>query len=281
MWFMYICIVVFTVMQSTAVKLYNRSNDNVIPFNTVKASAAFLLFAFMSIAGFKLHTGTVVYGSLYGLLSCISMYAGYKALSIGPMALTSLIVSFSIVIPLLSGVIYFDEHLNTLNVIGFIFLIIALVFVNLKKTQMPNGNKGSLKWTLFVATTFLANGFCSVLQKAHQIRYKSMYCSEFMLHAMLICSLIFIIITAKNSFKNIKLNEIKYGTLSGVSNAIAGYLTIKLAGFENASILFPAISAGTILCTLIIGVAFFKEKLRYNHFIAIFAGIAAVVFLKL
>ena len=69
--------------------------------------------------------------------------------------------------------------------------------------------------------------------------------------------------------------------LSGLANGIANFLTLVLAGMENASVLFPIISAGTILASLLCGRLLFKEKLKTNHFVALAAGIVAVVLLKL
>ena len=69
--------------------------------------------------------------------------------------------------------------------------------------------------------------------------------------------------------------------LSGLANGIANFLTLVLAGMENASVLFPIISAGTLLAALLCGKLLFKEKLRANHYAALAAGIVAVVLLKL
>ena len=65
--------------------------------------------------------------------------------------------------------------------------------------------------------------------------------------------------------------------LSGLENVIANFLTLVLAGMENASVLFPIISAGTILASLNCGRLLFKEKLRINHYVALAAGIVAVI----
>ena len=73
----------------------------------------------------------------------------------------------------------------------------------------------------------------------------------------------------------------RYGVLSGVANGIANFLTLVLEGMENASVLFPIISAGTILTSLLCGRLIFREKLKANHYVALVAGIAAVVLLKL
>ena len=104
-----------------------------------------------------------------------------------------------------------------------------------------------------------------------------------MLFAMLLCSVIFSI-SAFSKISPKKLIAIKgkrYGVLSGLANGIANFLTLVLAGMENASVLFPIISAGTILASLLCGRLFFQEKLKANHYVALASGIAAVVLLKL
>ena len=66
-----------------------------------------------------------------------------------------------------------------------------------------------------------------------------------------------------------------------MGNGLASFFTLILTGMENASVLFPIISAGTILGVLLFGRIVFKEKLKANHYAALILGIAAVVLLKL
>lgn len=279
----FICIVIFTVIQSSSTKIFSRINDNSTVFNKIKTSTAFFIFVLMSISGIRLHGGTAVYGCVYGLLLCISLHGGYMALATGPMSLTSMIVSFSVLIPIIYGVCFCGEKLNMIKIIGILLFVVAIVFTNINKESQNNKGKRDLKWAMYVSVTFAANGFCSVIQKMHQEQYNSEYCLEFMLFAMLICFIVFIPVHMKEIPIKTLINAKgkQYAILSGIANAIVCYLTIKLAGYENASVLFPAISAGTILCTLLAGVIVFKEKLKYNHVIALVCGVAAVVLLKI
>jgi hypothetical protein len=72
-----------------------------------------------------------------------------------------------------------------------------------------------------------------------------------------------------------------YGVLSGIANGAANLLTLILAGLENASLLFPIISAGTLLASLLCGKIVFQEKLKWNHLVALGMGLTATVLLKL
>ncbi len=113
--------------------------------------------------------------------------------------------------------------------------------------------------------------------------YPEAYSREFMLFATLLCSIAF----SLAALRKISLGELRtvkgkrFGMLSGLANGLANFLTLILAGLENASVLFPIISAGTIFVSLICGRLIFRDKLKANHFAALAAGMTAVVLLKL
>jgi len=283
----YFCIIAASVTQSAAAKLYNGKNTDpdVFCFNALKAASAVVLFAFAALlGGFQLHIPTVLYGMFYGLSLCLSMHAGYRALCLGPMALTSMLVSFSLIIPLAWGVLFGDERVGVLQWVAFGCLLVSMVVVNADKLK-ANGRQenGHALWLVFVTLTFLPYCVCSILQKEHQRAFPGQFGSEFVLLAMLICGAIYMIAaiarTPKGAFG--KIRGKRYAVLSGTTNALANFLTLSLAGFENASILFPVISAGTILGSLLCGRLVFGEKLKTNHYIAILFGTASVVLLKL
>lgn len=247
----------------------------------IKALTASILLILLNIRNFSLHIPTVIYGVFYGVFLIVSMYFGYKSLEIGPMSLTSLIVSFSVIIPIVYGIGFCGESLNGFKITGLIFLVIAIISVNSKKITFEKNKENYRFWLICIAATFLSNGFCSVLQKMHQINYPGKYCSEFTLVAMIVCFVIFTAIYMSNENKKITCSGKKYAALSGIAVAGVSFLTMKLTGMENAAVIFPAISAGTICASLFCGVTIFKEKLKYNHIIAFLSGITAVIFLKL
>ena len=280
----YLLIVLFSVTQSASTKYFNRRSDNSAVFNAVKSLSSLAMFAIMAIPGFSPHLPTALLGAAYGLCLCVSMYAGYRALCLGPMSLTSMLVSFSVVIPLIWGVTFGNEKLNSLQYVAFVLLFVAIISTNADKFRTAQQKETNhALWLTFVGITFLCNGGCSVLQKYHQTLYPEAYGREFMLFAMLLCSVVFTaVVLIKTPLREIKATKGKlFGVLSGFSNGMANFLTLILAGFENASILFPIISAGTILSALLCGRVIFKEKLKINHYVALCFGILAIVFLKL
>ena len=151
----------------------NKMSDDAAVFNGIKTFSALVLFGVMSIWKFNYNADAIIYGGLYGICLCMSMYCGYKALSLGPLSLTSLIVAFSVVFPLLYGIVFCDEKLTVVRCMGFIFLALAIVAANVSGGASDDTrkiNNLSSKWKIFVFATFVCNGLCSVLQKMHQNR---------------------------------------------------------------------------------------------------------------
>ncbi len=250
-------------------------------FNAIKSLFSFIPFLIISFWGFSFHAGTLIYGSMYGVLLCVTMTTGYLALKTGPMALTSMLVSFAIVIPIVYGLCV-GETLNAFKIIGISALVVAMVVVNLNK-RSGESKVSYFKWILYVALTFCANGFMSIIQKLHQTAYPSLYVNEFMTVGMFIGVLFFCVLALiKLRPKQIlQVKGKKFGALAGICSAVANFCTTMLVGMENASALFPAITAGTLVLNLVCGLVVFKEKLKLNHYIAVVFGICAVVFLKI
>ena len=280
----YILIILASVTQSASTKLFNRECPCSAVFNALKSCTALVLFALMAAVGFRFHLPTMLFGFSYGACLCISMYAGYGALCRGPMALTSMLVSFSVMIPLLWGITVGNEELKIMQYPALGLLFLSIILTNADKIRgKENAPRSYGLWLLFVGITFACNGICSILQAQHQTLYPAAYSREFMLFAMLLCSAVFGIVAwrrvSRKELKTIKGQ--RYGVLSGLANAAANFLTLVLAGLENTTVLFPIISGGTILASLLCGRLLFKEKLKANHYVALSAGIAAVVLLKL
>lgn len=287
----YLAIIFTTATQSASAKAFTRQNGSSLVFNVIKGLTAVALFAIMAaIEGFSLHLPTVLYGLGYGASLCLSMHTGFRALCLGPMALTSMLVSFSILIPTLWGVTVGGEDMTLFCFFGILLLLGAILLTNGDKiwgkgraAKAPGGEWRYGPWLLLVAATFLSNGIGSVLQKQYQTVYPDGKSSLFMFYAMLLCALVYFIISlVKLTPTDLRAAKKPWlGAVSGIANGLASFFTLVLAGMENASVLFPAISAGTLMGAILCGRFLFKEKLKLNHYFALLAGLLAVIFMKL
>jgi drug/metabolite transporter (DMT)-like permease len=281
---LYLCIIAAASTHTSMNKMFIRQSEQSAVFNALRALTAFAMFCIISLPGFTFHLPTMGFGMCYGIFLSISMYMGYRALCVGPMALTSMMVSFSVIFPVLWGILIRKEPITLLHCAAFLLLAMALILVNADKFRTKQKTDIEYKkWFLSVTMTCLCNGGCSILQKEHQTLFPSLYSREFMAAAMGICTLIFMTAAIRRvSLQTFRETTGKrYAVLAGITNPTANFLTLLLAGMENASVLFPMISAGTIFAALLWGVFAFREKPKANQYAALLAGVSSIILLKL
>ena len=264
--------------QSTCTKYYASKSGSVNTYNLNKAAAALLVFFAVGLfSGICFHVPTILWGFGYGACICVGGFAGFMALSLGPMALTSMIASFSLVIPFVAGVTLWGESLSEWGILGIILLICSIVLLNFKKTD----DRLSFKWAFFTFLTFFVNGIASVFQKQHQMNYPGLYRTEFMIASML-CMLVMLLVTV--SVKRTIRTEVRFcvpGSIGGLLEGIANYIVLYLAATQNASVLFPVVSVAKIIAVWCIGRVAFKEQLKIWQTIGLLAGISSIALLNL
>ena len=245
-------------------------------FNINKALSGLIIFSVFSIIfGLSFHAPSLLAGFLYGVFLCISMHTGFKALGMGPMALTSIIASFSLVIPLIFGISVWGEKLSVYGIIGMVMLSAAIVLLNFKKESGV-----SVKWSVYALLTLLANGICSIVQKYHQIYFPAQYRTEFMISAL---ATVLLILTATHAAdrNRTKFNFGAEGIVAGAMNGAANYIVLYLSATEKAAVLFPIVSVANVIAVWIIGKYAFKERLKKNQLLGLVLGALSIVLLKL
>ncbi len=274
---LYFCNILCSSGQSALGKQYAKGGGNATVFNINKSIAGIVVFIiWILIQGFSFHLPTVFLGIGYGVSLCISMHTGFKALAIGPMALTSIVASFSLLIPFFFGICFWNEPVTVLGVCGIILLLFSILLINGK---MVGGI--SLQWTVYAAATLLTNGICSVIQKYHQIKFPTLYLAEFMLFAWLT---VFIVLSVTLNLTHLQKQKFKFswlGLVSGILNGAANYIVLFLSATENASVLFPIVSVANIAAVWLFGMVFFKEKLTAFQTVGLLLGVVSIVLLKI
>lgn len=275
---LYFLRIVSSASETTFGKLYSKGGGDSLPFNICKAFMGSIVFGIIAlIFGFSFHLPTILLSTLYGVSLCLAMHAGFKALATGPMALTSTIASFSLIIPFFFGVFVLSEAFTWLKGVGLLFLLTSIVLITAKKES-----GFSVKWLIYSLLTLLANGVTAIVQKIHQIKFPGQFQFEFMFWGFLTVFLILILtgtVSKKETQNPFKISLL--GISAGALNGVANYIVLYLSSTENASVIFPIVSGAHIMATWLIGVFFFGEKLKPIKTLGLILGIAAIVLLKL
>ena len=221
---------------------------------------------------------SVAFALCYGVSSLTSMMAIYT----GPLALTSLIIQYSLIIPTIYGLVALGESVSLMLILGILLLMISLIFINIE--SKGEKKKITLKWGIYVFLAFLGNGGCSTVQKIQQIDCDGMYKNEFMIVALVITGIVLMIygkISEKDRFAiNIKKGFFWF-VMCGAANGLVNLFVIILSGRMPVSVMFPVISAGGIVAAALVSVFLYKEKLSLYQKIGMFLGTLAIVALNI
>lgn len=246
------------------------------------ALLALVVFLITSEGKFVYSHETLGYALAFAASYSICTVTSMLAVKTGPLSLTSLMVSYSLIIPAFYGLIMLDEPVKPTLIIGIILLLISLLFINIEKKGEPK--KITLKWIIYVFLAFVCNGGCSTIQKVQQLSSGGLYKSELMIIALIVTTIVLLIFAIFNekedTLPNLKAGLVLYA-ICGIANGVVNYLVLLLSNRLPASVMFPVISAGGIILSAIVAITVYKEKLSKYQWIGMILGTISIISLNM
>ena len=174
-------------VQQMAKKSYNlKIQGGAYSFGAMSSLVALIVFIITSGGNISFNAAVLPYSFLFALSYSVAVVFSVLAIEQGPLALTSLIMQYSLMIPTVYG-FFGDGRPSPFLYIGIAFLLVSLLFINIKK----KGDKRiSIKWGVYAFLAFAGNGLCSTFQMIQQDRFSGGYKSEFMIVAYFMSALI-------------------------------------------------------------------------------------------
>ncbi len=229
---------------------------------------------------------TVIMAIMFSVCYLVCDVSVLLAMERGSISITSMFSSFSLLLPTLFGIVYWNEAAKPLFWIGLLLFCVSIVLVNINTAKNKESNKINLLWMVFVAAAFFANGCCSIFQTYHQKTGGADFKAEFMIIAMafvFIANMIISLFVLKGKIVTYSKRAAFWSLLYGVLNAGVnlGVMELSSGGMINQSIFFPVISAGSLVSVTLASLLIFREKLRAVQYAGMAAGIVAIVLLQM
>lgn len=272
-------------LQASIRKSYSDkvSERGTMLFNGCSCFVAAMFFWVCGGFKFEYNASLVCWALAFGLFFGLTTFASFKALQIGPLSLTSLVTSYSLLIATLYGIIFKDEAVNILIIIGLVLLATSLLLIAMKEKDENETKKVSLKWSLYAFGALISNGICTIIQREGQLEFDGKYKNEFMIVALVGIFVAFIFLSffkERSDMKACLKDGIVLMVFWGILNGAANLFIMMLARMP-ASLVYPLISGGSIILTWIASRIFYKEKLTVYQNVGLVFGVGAVVFLNL
>lgn len=272
---------VMSCCQTASQKQYTvkHSSPNVILFSAVTSVIAFFFFLFTSGFQLEFRWALVPYALCFGVAYAAAWVGTVLALRYGLMAISTLIISFSLIFPTVYGIIL-GESVTWVTVAGMALLFLAMVLVNL---QFGKGGRFSWKWFLCVMVAFFGNGVCSISQNLQKRALGESYTHEFMMIA-LICASVLLFGYALMTSKNIRADFracLPYSAANGIANAVSNFLLLTMIGNIPNTVLYPTNSALGMIASFLLGHLKYKERFGKLQYIGYVMGVISIILLNL
>lgn len=209
--------------------------------------------------------------SLFQLMAVVSQKFGVAAVSVA--------VKMSLVIPVVFAIIYYQDSIGVLKVIGVILALVAVYFAT-RKPAATTGHPG-LIWLPIIL--FIGSGFLDSFLKYNQqeivpIEEHSYFTSTIFFTAGIIGTfwLVFSAISRRTSAP--KWKNLIAGIALGIPNYGSIYFLIKalnMHGFES-SLIFPVNNVGVVALSVIIARILFNENLSRQNVLGVILAILSI-----
>lgn len=266
-----------------------KNNSDLYIFNTLSSILSMLtLFVIAFISGSiripSLYT--ISLGFIFGIATALCAIFNMKALEKGPLSYTTVIISCSMIIPALSGLILYNESISIWQYVGIALMIISFVFAVDKKNDK---NGASFIWLILCFGAFIFCGAVGVMQKIHQSSVYKEELSSFLIIAFAVSAVFSIIMSIYYKFNKkqkitvlVSGKKIKFfiiGIISGIGIALCNQINMFLAGAMPAVFFYPVVNGGCMILTTAAGIIIWKERLSAKQWFGLIMGMAAILLL--
>ncbi len=227
----------------------------------------------------------------YALLTLLFQVSYTVALAKGSAALTTLIASLAMLIPLLLATLFLNESFGVFRIVGLV-LTLTTLFLNTdfrhKSEQVPKKKKTSSVWLVAIIFTFFSNGLSAYVQKLFSISEYGTNPSSFGFFAYSFSALVgFLTLLLLRLFqrngetahfsRGLFLSALRTGIILGIFQWFYMFANRR---FE-VTLLAPVYNGAQIVVLTLISVFLLKEKITKRRTLAIIFGVVAIVFFSI
>ena len=282
----------FNQSEGVLIKKYNQKHGkgNFI-FASIISLSAMLFFLVKDVIidpiGFYFPIEMLPYAIGAGVSYALAYFTTCLAFKYGSFVLTALIISYTILVTIIHGLIV-GESISILGWIGIFFILCSLYLVKGNK----NGDtiKINKKWVICVVITFITNGLFGILLRQQQLDFqlttgtKGIYDNEFMVLSLALSAIILFIIgivKEKSEAKYIFKHGTLYAMGAGFANGICNLINLYVYTLVPMTFFAPVSSGTGILVAFIISKFLYKEKFSKLQYLGVLLGAIALVMFNL
>ncbi len=287
---------IFSISLKAANNRCNRKDEVQLFNGCVTLIASILAIVSCTLSGsFFLPLQGIIYAAIFGITFSATLFLQLLALECGSLSVTTLLINFSLLIPLTYSIVAYNEKLTLLRIIGVIlFGICMFLFINPKLNDNENtaaDSKRPFKWILLTIAALIGNGLLSLIQKIYAVQTDNLYSSAFLMYSYIFATVASVIVVLQLNLKAGQRVTVTYKNyfapamllfiiLAGAANFLLNLVIVLLATRVDAMIVYPVVQGCGLMLVAASSYLIFKEKLTAIKIIGIIIGFLALVLLN-
>ena len=194
--------------------------------------------------------------------------------------LSSTFSKLGLLVPIFIAIIFYHETPSILKIIGIILAIIAIIIMNIeiKKKDIDSNGFNIMYLLLILLLLFggLTDASSTIFEHTSDFKLKGLFLSIIFSSALFISLIILVI-----QHRKISIKDILFGLGIGIPNYFSSFFLLNSLNSLDAVIVYPTYSVSTIVIITLVGVLFFKEKLKLNEIIGMVIIIGSIALLNI
>ena len=294
MWiiFLFAAVIVLLSLQNICFKQFNRlfmaNTESYFIFSSLYFFLISFIFLVAGIDTSLFVLPTIALGLLFAVSFICAMFFYMKALENGPLGLSFLFFSAGMLLPILFGIIVYNEPAPLHKAVGLALLFVAFFISTRGNSGAESGGKLNRKWVKFILLGSFSNGVIGIALKMFGTTVSHEAINEFLFlafgQAAIIALTLGLILTLKNksTFTHFRTWPFVLVVLgAGISTAGGNYIMVQLSLLVSAIVQFPVVSGALVITSIIASRVLFKEQVTVRHLQAIAVGVVAIVLLSI
>jgi len=193
--------------------------------------------------------------------------------------LSSTFSKLGLIVPIFIAIVFYHDTPSIVKIIGIILAIIAIIIMNVefkkKDINIKSFNIMNLLLILLLIFGGLTDASSTIFEHTSNFNLKGLFLFVIFFSALIISLIILLIEHKKISYK-----DILFGICIGIPNYFSSFFLLNSLNSLNAVVVYPTYSVSTIVIITIVGVVFFKEKLKINEIIGMLIIITSIILLN-
>lgn len=265
-------------MLSVFMRISEKRITNNIGMLAVNYLTCTVLGGLYALSGESLSLGQSLYVTTgMGLVNGVLYLSSFMLLQISVrkngVVLSSTFMKLGLLVSMVICVVVYRERPDSLQVLGFVLALGAILLMNYRKGAASSVEKSGLMWLL------LLSGMAEVMSKVFEETGFSGMSDYFLLVTFATAFPLALLLMAKKG-QRIGKWEALFGVLIGVPNFLSSKLLLQALYTIPAVIAYPVYNVGVILIVTMAGMLLFRERLEKRQWLGLGMILIALVLLN-